>query len=180
VRWTLIALGLCLTVTLPAAAQVAPADVSSILEQSLQPGAVAAFQLAQHLKTRIPALTARATADAWRDEIDRLRRRLLDDVAFHGWPQQWIDAGPRFTDLGSIRAGPGYRLRKLRYEIVPGLESTAILCEPDRSDGPGPAVLDLSGHEPAERRPSTRSGAASPSPAWESSSSIWSGRASES
>jgi dienelactone hydrolase len=150
VRWPLIALSLGLAMAaIPAAAQVSTSELAPILEQELQPGAVTAFQLAQHLKRKIPALSTPASPDTWTDEVARLRQQILEDVAFHGWPRSWIDADPRFTDLGSIPSGPGYRLRKLRYEIVPGFESTAILCEPERRNGRGPAVLDLSGHESA-------------------------------
>ncbi len=149
VRWSPIGLGLCLYLgtALPAAAEIRPADLTPILDQALQPGAVTAFQLGQHLKTRIPVLTTPTSVDAWADEVAVLRRQILDEVAFHGWPRTWVDAGPRFTDLGSIPSGPDYRLRKLRYEIVPGFEATAILCEPGHPGGPSPAVLDLSGHE---------------------------------
>ncbi len=37
-----------------------------------------------------------------------------------------------FEDLGVIETGRGYRMRKLRYEIVPGFQSTAILYEPEQ------------------------------------------------
>ena len=68
-------------------------------------------------------------------------------MIFHGWPREWVDAPPEFEDLGVIESGHGYRMRKLRYEIVPGFRSTAILYEPERVDGKAPAVLNVNGHE---------------------------------
>jgi hypothetical protein len=46
---------------------------------------------------------------------------------FHGWPREWVDAPPKFEDAGLVPSGPGYRIRKLRYEIAPGFHSTATL-----------------------------------------------------
>ncbi len=45
-----------------------------------------------------------------------------------------------------IETSDGYRIRKLRYEIVPGFESTALLYEPENQSGKMPAVLSVHGH----------------------------------
>lgn len=37
-------------------------------------------------------------------------------------------------------------MRKLRYEVVPGFWSTAILYEPENLDGTVPAMLNVTGH----------------------------------
>ena len=37
-------------------------------------------------------------------------------------------------------------MRKLRYEIVPGFQSTAILYEPENLSSKVPAILNLNGH----------------------------------
>ena len=47
-----------------------------------------------------------------------------------------------------METGKGYRLRKFRYEIVPGFTSTAILYEPQTMQGRVPAILNVIGHEP--------------------------------
>src|SRR6185312_10446900 len=38
------------------------------------------------------------------------------------------------------------RIVKLRYEIVPGFESVALLYEPEHMTGKMPAILDVNGH----------------------------------
>jgi len=58
-----------------------------------------------------------------------------------------VEAPPKFEDLGIIESGKGYRIRKLRYEIVPGFQSTAILYEPENLSGKIPAILNPNGHE---------------------------------
>ncbi len=55
---------------------------------------------------------------------------------------------PKFEDLGEITGGNGYRMRKLRFEIVPGFDSTAILYEPLNVHGKVPAILNVHGHDP--------------------------------
>jgi hypothetical protein len=69
-------------------------------------------------------------------------------VAYHGWPPSWIDSPSNFEQTEVIETGHGYRIRKFRYEIVPGFLSTALLYEPENFSGKLPAVLNLLGHEP--------------------------------
>ena len=67
-------------------------------------------------------------------------------MVFHGWPAEWVDAPLQAEDLGPIPSGPGYRMRKIRYEIVPGFQATAILYEPENLTGKEPAILNVNGH----------------------------------
>ncbi len=123
----------------------------SIVETLAAPApapAVTEYQLQQYLLQRIPALPQPTTAQQWSTEESRLRTHILNDVAYHGWPQAWIDAAPHFEPMGVIETGHGYRIRKYRYEIVPGFTSTALLYEPENLSGRAPAVLNLLGHEP--------------------------------
>jgi dienelactone hydrolase len=129
-------------------AQTTPRSVEPLLLRKIQPSSVTAFQVQKFLTRRIPALPAPATAQAWTAEEARLRKHFLDDIAFHGWPQEWIHSAPHFEDAGIIETGHGYRLRKLRYEIVPGFWCMAILYEPDHIQGRIPAILNVHGHEP--------------------------------
>ena len=127
-------------------AQAVPEVIKPILTRQLQAPQVATFQLQQFLQGKVPRLTLPATAEQWAAESERIRRHLLDDVVFHGWPKEWVTSPPRFEDLGEIPAGKGYKLRKLRYEIVPGFYSTALLYKPERLEGRAPAVLNVMGH----------------------------------
>jgi len=127
-------------------AQSARHEVKAILDHSLQPREVVTFQLQEYLLRRAPQLPAPASAAEWTGQAAKIRRHLVDDVFFHGWPRAWVDAPPQFEDLGPIDSGKGYHRRKLRYEIVPGLYSTAILYEPENPGSLRPAVLHLMGH----------------------------------
>ncbi len=129
-----------------AVAQTQPRQVAELLAPELQTPDVTAFQLRSYLMKKAPAPPQASSAEQWTREAGRLRLRMLEEVVFHGWPRAWIEAPPRFEDLGEIPAGQGYRIRKLRYEIVPGFYSTAILYAPEVMRGKVPAVLNVNGH----------------------------------
>lgn len=146
--WLLVLIVVALWSARPLPAQATSRSVELALEPPGQPVAVTAFELQRYLMRRIPKLPAATSPSAWKAEAAQLRRHMLEDVAYHGWPREWVDAAPKFEDVGVIETGKGYRLRKLRYEIVPGYESTAILYEPDKRSGRVPAILNVHGHEP--------------------------------
>jgi len=130
-----------------AAGQSRPRDIAPILAQPLETPDVVAFQVRQYLFQHIAPLPTPQSAAQWTAEADRIRKHLLDDIVFHGWPKAWVESPPKFEDLGTFESGKGYRIRKLRYEIVPGFQSTAILYEPANLSGKVPAILNPNGHE---------------------------------
>lgn len=97
---------------------------------------------------RSPELPRPRSADEWSAEAQRIRRHVLNDFIYHGWPKAWVDAPPQFEDTGAapVPFGAGYRVHKLRYEVVPGFYSTAVLYEPEHLVGKAPAVLVTLGH----------------------------------
>jgi dienelactone hydrolase len=143
-----IFLTLCLATSAFASAQAIGDTVAPFLEKPVQPIAVTAYQLQKYLMQRIPKLVPPATAEQWAIEAQKLRKHILEDVAFHGWPHEWIVSPHHFEQTSVIETSHGYRLRKFRYEIVPGLYSTAVLYEPDVIKGRVPAILNLVGHDP--------------------------------
>ena len=122
-------------------------DLAAILAKPLETPDVVTFQLRQYVYEHLPKPPAASSAEQWTAESERIRKHLLNDVVFHGWPREWVDSPPKFEEAGVIETGHGYRMRKLRYEIVPGFQSTAILYEPDHVNGKIPAVLNVNGHE---------------------------------
>jgi dienelactone hydrolase len=131
-----------------ASGQTTAASVQPLLNGQLVPTDVVAYQVQQYLSHRIPALPSPASAQAWTDEERKLKKHVLEDIAYHGWPQEWVESAPQFEQVGETISGNGYRLRKLRYQIVPGFQATAILYEPEKMSGRVPAILNLLGHDP--------------------------------
>jgi dienelactone hydrolase len=131
---------------------ISPAEdqtpVGSALQALVQSPDVTYFQLQRYLMKRIPTLQVPSRPEEWTREEQRLRKHILEDVVYHGWPQDWVQAPPHFEQIDVVETGKGYRLRKFRYEIVPGFTSTAILYEPETIQGKTPAILNVIGHEP--------------------------------
>ena len=48
----------------------------------------------------------------------------------------------------TIPGGDGYRIKKLRYEALPGMWVPALLYEPEKLSGKVPVVLNVNGHDP--------------------------------
>ncbi len=142
---TLLLAAILLGVATPKA-QADPEIIQPILTRQLQAPQVVTFQLQQFLQTKVQTLVVPPSAESWTAEAQRIRQHLLNGVVFHGWPREWVTAPPHFEDLGAVPSGKGYTLRKLRYEIVPGFYSTALLYEPENLNGRAPGVLNLMGH----------------------------------
>ena len=58
-------------------------------------------------------------------------------MARYSHQAEWLDTIP----------GNGYRIRKFRYEVVPGMWVAGLLYEPSALRGRVPVVLNLNGHE---------------------------------
>jgi dienelactone hydrolase len=141
----LLALAILMSATL-VRAQTDAAVSEPILTEQLQSPQVVTFQLQQFLMGKVPQLPTPSSAEQWTAQAQRIRRHLLDDIVFHGWPQEWVNSPPRFEDLGAVPGGKGYQLHRVRYEIVPGFYCTALLYTPEPLPGRAPAVLNLMGH----------------------------------
>jgi dienelactone hydrolase len=126
--------------------QSEPDAISQVLGEEILAPSVAVHQVKSYILTRVAPPPTVTSAPQWTEQAKRLRQHLLRDVVFHGWPNEWVNAAPKFEDLGMIETGQGYRLRKLRYEIVPGFQSVAILYEPEKTKGKLPAILNVNGH----------------------------------
>ncbi len=96
---------------------------------------------------RIAVMPHFTSWSAWQHEAERIRRNLLDNVVFRGVPAAWRDESRRVEWLDTISAGPGYHIKKVRYEALPGLWIPALLYEPEQMNGRVPVVLNVNGHE---------------------------------
>jgi dienelactone hydrolase len=142
----LLSFTLMLSTTGPLFAQGSSKLIVPLLAQPLQTPAVVADQLNHFMLQMVPPLVLPSTAEQWDKDAARIRAHQLLTL-FHGWPQQWTDSPPKFEKVGVIER-PGYRIVKLRYEVVPGFYSAALLYEPAHINSKMPAILNVNGHGP--------------------------------
>jgi dienelactone hydrolase len=141
-RLLVLAAALCAV----ALAQTEASSVRPMLDAALLTPDVVSYQIRNYLIPKTPALPTPASAAAWTAEAKLIREKFLREVVFHGWPAEWVNAPLKVEDLGLMPSGPGYRMRKLRYEIVPGFYSVGILYEPEHMTGKVPVILNVNGH----------------------------------
>jgi hypothetical protein len=145
---------LLLSVLLAAPAVAAdPSPVGDFLKRPLLPADEVTLEVRDHVRPKIPRLEPPGsdkspvkTAADWEEKSDRLRRDALSKVVFRGLAANWRDAKTRVEWLDST-AEPGYKLKKLRYEILPDFWIPALLYEPDKLEGKVPVSLAVNGHD---------------------------------
>jgi len=95
---------------------------------------------------RIPRMPEVSSAGEWERIAARLRADVLEKVVYRGEAARWRDAPSRVEWAGEL-PGRGYRVRKLRYEALPGLWAPALLYLPERLEGRVPVHLAVNGHD---------------------------------
>ena len=96
--------------------------------------------------SRVPPLVIPPDKAGWEAYAAEIRQRTLDEVIFRGEAKAWREAEPRVEWLETV-PGDGYRIKKFRYEAVPGVWVPALLYEPERLEGKMPLVVNVNGHE---------------------------------
>jgi hypothetical protein len=129
----------------------APPD-DAALEAALAKPVVAAKLVEEDVRNfvrpRVARLPAARSPEDWVAVADRLRERVRDEVVFRGAAaREWRGAACKVELLDELPGGEGYRLRKLRYEAVPGLWIPAVLYEPFPRPDDMPAFLNVNGHD---------------------------------
>ncbi len=99
-------------------------------------------------ESKVPVMPEIKDLASWQTLADRMRRDTLEKVVYRGEARKWREAPTHVEWQETIEGGPGYRIKKLRYEVVPGFWIPALLYEPEKLDGKVPAVLNFDGHDP--------------------------------
>lgn len=97
---------------------------------------------------RVPKMPAITTLAEWQTYAQRLREETLAKTVFRGEAAAWRDARLGVEYLDFIPGGPGYKIRKLRYEAIPGLWIPALLYLPENMTDNMPVALNVNGHDP--------------------------------
>lgn len=137
-----------LSTNVNAAEEAQPAnDLMALVSRPILSEKQSLTEVRKFCDSRIARMPNEITWSAWLREADRIAQSVLDEVVFRGVPDAWRAASRRIEWLDTIPGGPGYKIRKLRYEAIPGLWIPALLYEPDELKGRVPAVLNVNGHD---------------------------------
>ena len=97
-------------------------------------------------ETRVPDMPRVRTAVEWQAKAAQMRKDVLDKVVFRGGAAKWRHTPLKVEWFDTIEGLPGYRIKKLRFECLPGWWIPALLYEPTKLSGKVPVVLNVNGH----------------------------------
>ncbi len=138
----------CLSVTSLWVTAAESSSVLSLLSRTILESNQPMAEVQAFCESRVPRMPEVQSAGEWERIAKQMRRDTLERVVFRGEAAQWRKGKTKIVWLETLPGGPGYHIRKLRYEAVPGLWIPALLYEPDTLTGKVPVVLNVNGHEP--------------------------------
>ena len=137
-----------LAAVLITAAGAASPDVAALLAQPIIEHKLPVAEVQAYAEPLVPRMPEVKTVAEWERIATQLRRDVLEKIVFRGEAaRQWRDAATKVEWLETIEGGPGYHIKKVRYEALPGLWIAAVFYEPDQRGPKIPVHLALNGHE---------------------------------
>ena len=138
------------TIATAALAQLVQAEDASLKDLLAKP-IVDADTVQSEVQTfcdvRISTPPEAANKEQWERMAAKLRAETLEKVVFRGEAARWRDTPGKVEWLETIEGGEGYKIKKVRYEAVPGLWIPALLYEPEKLEGKHPVFLNVNGHD---------------------------------
>jgi dienelactone hydrolase len=124
-----------------------PPDLAALAGKEIIGPNLTLEQTQNYAAARVPAMPEVKSVEEWEVAATKMRQETLDRVVFRGEAAQWRDAKMQVVWLETIDGGPGYRIKKVRYEALPGLWIPALLYEPEKLQGRVPVMLAVNGHD---------------------------------
>ena len=140
---------LILTWTCFVNATFASPEIEKLLARSIIDSNTPLQEVQVFTESRVPLMPAIESSADWTRIAERLRKDTLDKVVFRGEAAKWRKLKTKVEWLETIEGGPEYRIRKLRYEAIPGMWIPALLYEPIVLTGRVPAAMHVNGHDSA-------------------------------
>jgi hypothetical protein len=122
-------------------------DLKALLGRSVFDPSIPLNEVQTFCEARVIRMPHVGSVAEWERHAKQIRERTLKQVVFRGEAAKWRDAKTKVVWLETIEGGDGYRIRKLRYEAIPGLWVPALLYEPTKLKGKMPVVLNVNGHD---------------------------------
>ncbi|HYR57519.1 MAG TPA: hypothetical protein VEO95_02770, partial [Chthoniobacteraceae bacterium] len=123
-------------------------DVAALLQHSIIDPSLPLAEVQAYCEARVPPMPQVKSLAEWEQFAQQTRRDAVDKIVFRGEAaRQWRDAKTKVEWLDTIDGGPGYHIKKLRYEVLPGMWTVALLYEPNQIAGRIPVHLAVNGHD---------------------------------
>lgn len=117
------------------------------LAQSLVAPEQPQAEIEGYLAARIPRMPQITSRQEWDRQAESIRKEMLAKVIYRGKGAEWRDAQLGIDWQEVLHGDEGYRIKKLRYEALPGLWIPALLYEPLHFTGPTAVALNINGHD---------------------------------
>lgn len=121
--------------------------IDSLLTFPLIDAAVPQEQVERFCEAKVARVPVTESTEQWQTAVEQWRKDMFDKVIFRGQARQWRELPTDIVWLDEIQGGPGYRIKKLRYQILPGLWIPALLYEPTELSGKVPVIMNVNGHD---------------------------------
>jgi hypothetical protein len=123
-------------------------DLTALLSKQLIDPGTGLAEVQAYCEGRVPLVPHPANLAEWETDAQKIRAEALEKVYFRGnLAQQWRDAKTKVEWHEELEGGPGYKLKKVRFEILPGFWTCGILYEPSEIRGKIPVHLAVNGHD---------------------------------
>lgn len=132
-----------------------PVSLQSVVQRPLVAEQQALQDVRRLTAGRVSTVRVPDDLPAWQRMAEHLRAAVLEQVVFRGTAAGWRSAAARveLLDETTVDAAgdgrPGYRLQKLRLEVLPDMWIPAVLYWPQRLEGRVPVFLNVNGHDAA-------------------------------
>ncbi|QDU44085.1 Acetyl xylan esterase (AXE1) [Symmachiella dynata] len=137
----------CLILLSRAAIAADEPELQSLLTKPIIGAELSQDEVMEFTDARVMPMPEVETIAQWEAFVRRQRQATFAEVIYRGSAAQWRDAELGVEYLDTIDGGPGYSIRKLRYEAVPGLWIPALLYVPDNLTGKVPVIMNVNGHD---------------------------------
>lgn len=100
-------------------------------------------------ESRVPTLPTPKSLNDWEAMTKKWREDTINKIVLRGQAKQWAKQKTQVEWLDTIPGGEGYSIKKLRYEVAPGMWIPALLYVPNNLTGKVPVAMAVNGHEGA-------------------------------
>lgn len=123
------------------------ADIDSLLTFPLIDPQLPQDEVEKFCEPKVQGVPVAKSLEDWEKHVAEWRTNMFEHVIFRGQAAEWRKQPSAVVWLDELEGGLGYRLKKLRYEILPGLWVPAVLYEPTQLSGKVPVVMNVNGHD---------------------------------